>query len=604
MMKRYEISVLILSALMLILFSCKKEEKKADENTYRVPRVAFITSGATQAKGVLPAGVTIAHQYFNSAGALMMPVDRSILLDPKRLKQFDIILLSSSAGYHDADRVYSLTYMSDREVDNLSEFVKKGGYIISGDNVGRNTEEGEDRISMYQKLTPDNWSLSQCFGFSLSERNMKGFCIEAEKELSFERDTFTDNLWILVPDSMYSDSVRVLAYWLADSAKIPAITENTYGKGKAFLLASSYFLHPSNQGGFSDIDDIEKFYAYILDEYFQKFRHPVRISPWPEASPYAFSLTINADGDSIQFERIFKLVNSFKKKIKITAFVSGNTHPKNLEYMKENKAVLASTGYAQMNYRDKTYGQALQDILDNEIHHKQKFNGFRFPFTMTEAAALLALSEGNYLYESSLGLNPDYISGCVFPYKIPIVYKGFYRISDITEVSPLYHDDYFFFPELEEMKNISNTKLMKNTMLYKDYLLHILESSVKKYHGHFTWLGHPAYTGYNDTTVSVLETIIAKAIADSAWLTTPEEIAIYRDKLEKTEVIVTESKNEIRVKINCPSNMETEGFTIFLSNEPKKIKVSKGKYKLSKRGDAYYISFTAMKGQEIVIKYE
>jgi len=599
-MRKNIVLIWMVVSLFMILHSCNNTQS-GKIHTYRIPRVAVITTGVTQGNGILPPGVIIAHQYFNSQGVVTLPVDRTILLNPRELATYDILIISTSAGYHDADRMYSLTYMSDEELSNLEHFVNNGGYLIAGDNVGRNNDQGEDRISLYGKLTAENWPLSKCFGVTLEEKNMKGFCIVPAKRHEFYTDTFTNDLWILVPDSILSDSISILAYWKTANSKIPAILENNYGKGKAFLFASSYFLHPSNRGGFSDIANIEKFYKHIMDHFYQPIKHPVKINPWPANHPYAFSLTLNADGNLEEFKRIINLAS--QNNMEVTAFVSGNSPSECVDYMLENKINLASSGYSQTNFKDKNYSGSLHDITHNEVFYNRCFKGFRFPFTITEPASLLVLSEKNYRYESSLGFGLEYFTGSVFPYKIPINHNGFFKISQIIEISPVYHDDYFYFNELEKNKSVPSSRLYKSSMLYKDYLLNTLEHAVKNYNGQFTWIGHPCYSGFSDTTILALEGLVNKAVTDKAWLTTPYKMATFRSKIEKLNVFVTESKDAVKIEIECEPGINISDFSIRLKQQPKKITLETGKYKTYTSKGNYYVSFTAINNQILKMKF-
>jgi len=592
---------LLALSLMFMLMSCgEKSEDKDHSSAYRIPEIAFITSGSLLENGSLPAGVLVASHFFNSNGVVMQNYDRSILADINQLEKFDIIILSSAAGYHDADREYSLTFMSDIELNNIQKWINKGGFLIAGDNIGRNKEDGVDRISLFGRLTPDNWPLSECFGITLSEMNMRGFCIQSDSVFTNPlRDTFQSDIWILVPDSFISKNTKVLAWWKSAGEKFPAFIENTYGNGKAYLISSSYFLHPSNMGGFWDIADIEKFYNFILEQYYKGKKQRIKVHPWPNAAPYAFSATINAYGALKQFERIYTLAKKFD--VPLTAVVNGNTSEEVIRYLKRKKVDIASAGFQRFNYKGRSYSESLSDIICNEKHWELTFSGFRFPFTTSTAYGLMALNEQNYKWESSIGFNPETHSGSLFPYKLPLSFNGFFKTTEMFEVSPVFQDDYYYLGEVES--KLAGNELVKAAALYKDYLMFTLDYYVKKYHGQFTYLGHPAYSAYNDTTLAVLESLFAKIQEEEAWITTPQKIADFRKNLEQIEVTVNEIADIINIELNCPDQIKLEYFSLELPQKPKSVEIETGNYQLVEKNKKYFLVFKALQGQSVKIKF-
>jgi len=175
--------IILVTVLSFFVTHCSLPEDKIDNKKdydTMLPRALFITSGISDNNVLLAKGVVIAIQTLNARGVPVRLETREILYDYEQLSKFNILILSTFPGYHDADRKYSLSYMTDEELKNLNRFVKEGGVMISGDNVGRNFFDGTDRIIKYQKLTPDNWQLSETFGLSLAERNMTGYDIEGE----------------------------------------------------------------------------------------------------------------------------------------------------------------------------------------------------------------------------------------------------------------------------------------------------------------------------------------------------------------------------------------------------------------------------------------
>lgn len=594
---------LILLTAILLFSSCHKNDRNTEAYHYRIPRIAFVTTGNTLQNGTLPAGVQVASHFFNSHGAVMVNTDRKILTNPDLLAQYDILILSSAAGYHDADREYSLTFMSDDELENIEKWVKNGGYLIAGDNIGRNNEEGSDRISLYGRLQPQNWPLSNCFGVILSEQNINGFSLvqSSGKLPELNTDTLKTDTWVLVADSILSKKLKIFAEWRQHDVHFPAFIQNSYENGTAILFPSSYYLHVTNQGGFWDMAAIEQFYEYVLDDYYRNKTARIEIHPWPDASPYAFCATIQPYGSKKQLESLLRLCRDFK--IPVTATLTGKITEENLQLLKDYRAELASSGYKRLNFRDKSYLEAWSDMVANESRFHLPFKGFRFPFTTTSANGLLSLDELGYQWESSLGYHPDLFSGCLFPYHLPVSMNGYFKTSRIMEISPTYHDDYYFLDLIENNRNIQGRELLQAASLYRQYLLDYLSIYVKKYKGQMTWIGHPAYTAYNDTLLSVPETLFKKVSDEKGWATSPSKMTEYRNAIENIQVFVKGNQKGCSVTFKQNQIRKIEGFTLVLHQEPKQVKVKYGSKKLMQNEKSWFLVFDAYEGQEITITY-
>ena len=532
--------ILFIFTLFLLFSHCGEPVRNNNitpESNKQLPRVLFITTGISDDDGQLAQGVVVAVQSFNKKGAIVRLEPRDILYNFEELIKYNIVILSTFPGYHDADRTYSLSYMSDEELHNLTRFVKYGGVLISGDNVGRNFPDGTDRIIEFQQLNSNNWELAKCYGLSLSEKNMTSYQNEGEIANYFkwninigsliEKDA---ELWTLVPDSVFSKNLKVLGYWKNGTDSIPAFIENNYERGVAYLMSSSSFLHPVNDGGYWSVDQIEKFYHYVLDEYNKLNNINLTLNPWPNAYDYAFCVTLNSEGVIDQYKRIFQLLN--KKDIEPTIFVNGLVSDSIISYLKSTNYELESSGYAYKDYIGLKYPQSLNDILRNENKWGIDFQGFRFPFTKPGYWGLMTLDEYNYAFESSIGANNlDFIHGSVFPYNIVITNDGFYKSTDILEIAPIYHDDYYFLKNIKEGGEINPDRLRKSVMIYTQYLENIWERAIKPFNGAMVFLGHPQYVGYNDTTLTSLVNLIKKVEEDNTWVTTINDIAAFRKNL-------------------------------------------------------------------------
>ncbi|NTV84396.1 MAG: hypothetical protein HGA23_08875, partial [Bacteroidales bacterium] len=463
--------ILIICSLLLFIIQCSSpavDEAPVDSQSVQLPRVLIITSGISNENSQLAQGIVVAVQSFNKMGATVRLEPRDILFDYGELKKYSILIMSTFPGYHDADRKYSLSYLSDEELHNLALFVENGGVLISGENVGRNYNDGTDRIIVFSQLNPDNWEMAKCYGVNLSEKNMTGFGLKGNIPGYFDYDipgsllSWEDHeLWTLTPDSFLSDNHKILGYWQSGQDSMVAVVENRFGRGKSILLASSGFLHPSNDGGFWSEEQIDKFYRYVIDSYNSDNGINVSLNPWPLAHDYAFCVSLNAEGRIDQYERVFRMLR--EKKIQPVIFVNGLVDKEIKTMLIKEEYPMASSGFGYINHTDLQYPQAVEDILLNENFWDRDFTGFRFPFTNPGYWSLLALDEHAYKYESSIGAdNLDFFHGSIVPYNLVITNEGFYRSTDILEIAPTYHDDYYFLDVIKENHTPDSNQLGKN----------------------------------------------------------------------------------------------------------------------------------------------
>jgi len=602
--------VLFLLMAVTLLSACKQtieyfgDQEKGNDLDKQLPQVLYITTGLTGQEATLPKGIVIALQAFNRKGAVVKLETRNILYEPERLKNYNMILLSTAAGYHDADRKYSLSYMSEAELENLREFVYEGGVLISGDNVGRNKPDGTDRITLHKKLEPGNYPLSECFGLKLAEMNMEGARIYGKlggSEDTYLRSEASRNFYTLVPDTIFSEKAEVMARWVSSSDTLPALVKNRYGKGTAYLLASSNFLHPAGSGGLVSTKKIMGFYEAVVMDFYEQNRIPLNLNPWPQGYDYAFCVTMNSRGELKHYERFFDLM----KKHNLTAevFVEGQVDQQVKGFLEKNRISLQSSGSEFTNYRNLSYTQAMQDILRNENLWGEEFEGFRFPFTMPAFYGLMALSEADYFFDSSIGANNlEFIHGSVVPHNIVIADQGFYKTTDIIELAPVYKDDYYFLKDIKEMRERSPRKMIKKTQLYQKYLENYWEYAVKPYHGLMVYQGHPGYVANNDTTIRALENLINSVKKDNTWVTTASRIARFRRDLMKMKFYVDQQNSkEVIITIDGPEDIKVEDVSADLNFKPESIEVKQGSGKIHSDTLGHYIVFDAFKGQKVAI---
>jgi hypothetical protein len=604
--------IFILSILVLLLAQCTvptSNNHKSFALNKQLPRVLFITTGISDEGGQLAQGVVVAVQSFNKKGATVRLEPRDVLYDFEELTKYNIIVLSTFPGYHDADRKYSLSYMSDEEIHNLTSFVQQGGVIISGDNVGRNFPDGTDRIIVFQQLNPDNWELSKCYGLSLSEKNMTDY--QSEGEIPnyskwainigslIEKDA---ELWTLVPDSVFSDNLKILGYWKNKTDSIPAFIENKYGNGMAYLMSSSSFIHPVNDGGYWSVDQIENFYNYVIDEYNKINGINVTLNPWPGAYDYAFCVTLNSEGVTDQYKRVFQLLD--EEDIKPTIFVNGLVNDSLRSFLKSTNYYLESSGFAYRDFVGLMYPQSLDDILRNENNWDIDFQGFRFPYTKPGFWGLLTLDKYDYSFESSIGVNNlDFIHGSVFPYNVVIANDRFYKSTNILEIAPTYHDDYYFLKAIKENNGTNPERLKKSVMIYSKYLANFWDYAVKPNHGLMVFLGHPQYVGYNDTTLTSLVNLITKVKQDNTWITTINDVAVFRNNLGNLQFFIENEGKKQLIEVVAPASVKVENVCLNFTGKVKSAKVKEGKIKIVENAKGFQLIFNAFDGQRLTIKY-
>lgn len=601
---------LIIVAVMLVAaVSCKYDPGFSVSNNietplYRqIPKALFITTGKKDANGTLAKGIVIALQALNQKGVVCRMETRGILYKPELLFSYNILILSTAPEYHDNDRNYSLSFMSDEELKILQEYVAAGGVLIAGDNVGRNYPDGTDRITVFGRLTPDNYALAECFGGAMEERYMEDHHIVFNLQGRFEgkfRDRPVLAKWTLVMDTVFSDSAVVFGEWAYENDTLPACIQNRYGKGTAYLLATSDFLEPVNAGGEFSSQQISDFYHYVIDDFQERNHIPFELNPWPENHDQAFCVSLNAFGDPAQYQRMFSYLG--KENINATVFTNGLLAEETEDYLKSNDINLESSGYGYQRYPQLGYPEALLDIIKNENHWGRSFSGFRFPYTSPGHWGLMVLNEKEICYESSIGANNiSFFHGSVVPHNLVISKDRFFTTSDILEIGPVYHDDYYFYKDFIHEKKPAPKKIQKAVQLYRDYLLNFWEHGVKPFNGAMVYIGHPAYVGKSDTTLIPLEALIAQVKKENAWITSLGEIAEFRNKLSQLRFFVKENGDQYVIHVDSPSDVEINNVCL---RAPFKIEVAESVYgdiQFKNEEEGSCIIFTGCKGQELRI---
>jgi peptidoglycan/xylan/chitin deacetylase (PgdA/CDA1 family) len=603
--------VFIFCCLLLISWQCSRPSSNKAEpgiSGSQLPKALIITTGLSEDNTQMAPGIVVAIQSLNKLGVPVRLEPRDVLFDYKTLSAFNILILSTFPGYHDADRKYSLSYMSDEELYNIARFVENGGVLVSGDNVGRNYSDGTDRIIVFRELTPDNWPLSACFGISLSEVNVTGYRLEGDIRDYLQWDVSKDflstgenEIWTLVADSMFSKHLKVHGCWKRGTDSLATMLENNYGKGKSYLLPLSGLLHPSNDGGFWSEEQISRFYSYVIDNYNKGYDLRVSLNPWPSGHDFAFCVSLNAEGNKEQYKRVFKMLE--EKKVIPSIFVNGSVAKDIKEMLDASGFPLASSGYSYINHAEIQYPQAVEDILRNENSWDRDFSGFRFPFTKPSNWSILALCEFDYKYESSIGAdNLDFFHGSVVPYNLVVTSNGFYRRTDILEIAPSYHDDYYFLNAIKNEKLPDSNFLQKNISIYRKYLGNYWQYAVRPYHGLMVYLGHPAYVGYNDSTLTALSGLIDQVKDDNTWVTTLDAAAEFRKGLESVNVYFDPGNRQVAVI--APENLLLQEVCLNFQEKISSAAAITGNARVENVGEGSRLIFDAFNGQTVKLAFE
>ncbi len=600
-----KINFLLLGLFLFTLAACNKTKEptqQTDTVQYVLPRVLLLTTGQPQGNGTLPEGVVVASQFFNRNGALVTVNTRDVLMDEQEMKKYQIIVALTAAGYHDADRGYSLTYLSDKELQVIHNWVKDGGLLIAGDNFGRNKIDGSDRTSIFGTLTKQNWPLADCFGVTLSEKDMKEFQLVSHLSGVLSGTILPppqESVWRLAVDSVYDSNVTVLASWQNQQEQIPALLYHPFGKGHALLLPSSYLLHPANVGGIWGVTQIEAFYTWVLQQYQSEFQLSFSLNVWPNACDAAFCVTLNTEGNPEEYKRILDLFET--EKITPTFFVRDELN----DAVKKIIAPypLQSNGRFKFNSKFAPFYEINRSILENEIQWNRRFDGFRFPFTIPGYSGFDLLAGRGYKYDSSIGVdNLQSIYGATFPYAILIANEGRYKNTGMLEISPILHDDYHFLAKISN-SSYSEAQLQKDALLYRQYLQNMWEMVIKPNHGLFVWQGHPVYSGHSDSTLGPLKLLIKKVKEENIWITNTDEVYLYWHQLEQTQFQIEESGSEASIKVLAPQGISIQGVTLRCNKKIGSAKSSVGTCDLITRNGIQYIVFEVVNGQQINVKF-
>jgi len=522
------------------------------QNAYRPPRALIITCGADQGRGTLPDGVVLALQDMNSAGVRVYVHDRSILLQPEALKNYDWLFLPTVSGYRDELRPPSPTRLSDTEWRLIKNWVREGGWLITDTRAGRNLPDGTDRYVLKLQEHISLMPLEELSGAYLRETNIKGMRLIAKDDFPWRRPRdFDKNEWMLVADSLSPDT-EVFAEWTARRSHHPAAWLHRYGKGYVFMLPHYGLLHPDFDGGLARVDEISAFYRKLLGLYLREIRNPVSLTPWPEGREAAFCLTFDDGGTSDQYERILQFVA--QENIPTVFFVTASVNPLIRKRLMSNPKIrLQNHSFSHPDFRKLNYYAAYTQIIENELEWNIDFDGFRFPFVSNSFWGLYWLDKSEYLYDSSIAaVDEGFIRGAAVPYHLPIRKDRMFLTLRTLEISQIYRSDWYFFGKIPAV--LQSAELQRSqAQRFGRYLINYYENFVRPSAGVMVYLGHPMYSGFNEITMQPLEHLIRHLRSRNVWFTTPGEIARRWNLLKDLSVRITEFSDKILIRANSPS---------------------------------------------------
>ena len=585
----------ILVLLFLLSFSLNAQ-------IYQLPKVLFLTTGDGAGRGTISDGAVLALQSFNKLGIFVRLENKSVLLEPEVLKQYQIIIAPTIRSYHDLPLPEALTFLSDAEMQNLSEWVKNGGVLVAGENIGRNTPNRKDRLTAKGVLDKTTWALSECFGVEMKEMNTGAFTMQADKNGIWNdiNNAFVKSAWRLVPVKL-AKTAKVYMNQTDGRQSYPALIVNDYGSGKAVLLPTFRLLHPLSDGGLSTGKQIDLFYHWVVDLSTGIKHYPVYVNPWKDAHTTAYCQTFDDGGTPEQYQRIVKFIND--NKLPTVFFVTPHIR-KDVQALlqKENRISLQGHSFNHPDFRKLNYGQTLNEFLLNRNYWHKHFTGFRFPYVSNSFWGMYVLNKLGFTYETSIAVNHlEFIRGSVVPYNIPVFKDDFFVSLDLLELSQIFHSDWYFYQKVLDKKITYNAEMQKkDAKRFKAYLFRYFNEVVKPNKGVMVYLGHPMYSGINEITLQPLQELIDYLKTQNVWIASANTVAERWNRLKDLKVFVSEQGKRVSIEIDSPEKIE--GLSFKLPQKPKKVNTAVP-YRIVKKEKHYYLIFDAGGNQKVDLQF-
>jgi len=502
------------------------------------PRVLFLTTGS-DGLGTLPSGANICLEAFDGLGAFTEVADKSVLLDYARMESTRIIVAPTIAGYHDADRVFSLSFLDSASMANLKVWVQAGGILVAGENVGRNTLEGEDRVASGNLLEEKEWPLAPVFGYPMREANLRNFRLVKDsgavllEGYRLDLSQVLPDVWLLVPvESAVVSGVETQARWTDGSTSYPGVTLNAFGRGYGIMVSYFLLLQPSVDGGAGDVSAITTFYRRVFALAFGEGPE-VCVNPWPGAYRSALAVTLNeaAGGSATAGLGIRPMLSSLFEVPgvkEVDVFVTGRMPEPTLDYLRQEPRVkLASLSFSHSYFRNLDYCRTVWEIARLEDYLRMPLAGFRFPFSNRTAAGMFTLVRRGYRYESSVFVDHAAgFAGALFPYNLPIWVKGQYCLStDLLELSPTL-EDWDYLGEGALAAEYPAPVQSRDAQRLAARLQSVWHDLVRDRRGMLVLALHAQYSGYSEMTLEpVTQFLTAVAKSGDAWCSSLDGIA-------------------------------------------------------------------------------
>ncbi|MDP8207633.1 MAG: hypothetical protein P9L92_13285 [Candidatus Electryonea clarkiae] len=537
-----------------------------------MPKAAILATSDGDGLGTFSDGVVLAYEALNRAGITTCICDRTILSNKSRLDQYNILIASTLFGYHDADQRFSLTFIDDDQLDLLSNWIHEGGVLVAGENFGRNTRSGHDRLVDTPELNSEYWILGNAVGVPLIEKNLDGYSLHMNSEATNpkiwkekEKYSFDKPEWILVPAvDVNTTGVRVLGEWREIDKKIPAVWENSYGSGRMLYFTTFRLLHPSLDGGLSTPDEIENFYKYLADissgTAKESLNPRISVSPWFENHPAALAVTLNCTGEEENLERTIRSL--LEDAPSITIF---SNQPEILS-QRLPEDLLNNIEIASLSKSNEKLDRIDTQLAKETIHWlpagDTSIKGFRFPRLSRSHQILQYINQSGYTYDSSLPVNhQDYYGGSIYPVNLMLSEQDGSWSLNLMELGPIYRDDWSFYGDVSGYK-------IQEAAMYRKFLLDSWNEIFLPQGGLMVQIGDPEFEGESEVTLEPVKTLIEKAVSDNAWITDLSTVANFWKMKENANVSIWQTDNKVQILVSAgDQNLEGLTLTVTFSEE-------------------------------------
>ena len=521
---------------------------------FLLPRAAILATSDGEGLGTFSDGVLLAYETLNRAGIPTRICDRTILADRARLDEYKIIIASTLFGYHDADQRFSLTFMDDDQLKTLNDWIYDGGVLVAGENFGRNSRQGYDRLVDAAELNSETWLLGNAIGVTLTEQNLEGF------ELSLQANSTETRIWrtkakyllatpewILVPTAgVDTTRARVLGSWRNRDRIIPAVWESSWGSGLMFYFSDFRLLHPNLDGGLSSPEEIENFYRYLAKRAFPLEEHStiqqITVSTWYRDHAAVLAVTLNATGEEENFERtISSLLDDAPT---LTLFTQ---HPETVARQLPTD-LLQRVEIASLSKSDQQLNHLRAQRAGELIHWPPSLavsiSGFRFPRLSRVRSIFEYLDRAGYAYDSSLPVNhQDYYGGSLYPVNLMLADQGGSTELKLLEMGPIFRDDWSFYDGAPGDR-------IQAAAMYRDFLLEAWSGVFLPQNGLMVQIGDPQFEGESEVTLEPVKVLINTALADNAWVTNLTTVADFWNMRETVTVSLWRTDNNVQILVS------------------------------------------------------